>query len=218
MAKQDSDRHARERLEERYQIALGDQGRKEILALIRRCRWVPLELQGTRVRALLKFKDELINIVFETGDMALVTALPLNIEDLTGEQFERARNMFPELAMYGGSSGMNASKAAAAIPPGPPAPMPVEPGFFEACVLVRFGRDKKRALAWWTTPNYELGSRSPAELEACGKLERVKRFLERAKREKHLLFVPLRRETASLECAACRGYPPPDMTCRCEDR
>lgn len=173
---------------------------------------MPLELQETRVVALLKYNDEFYRIVFEAADLSLVTALPF---DLTAEQFERAKKMFPELASYGGPVA-----APAVAPTAPPAPKPVaaEPGFFDAVVVRRFGQDKKRAKLWWDTPNHELGSMSPAELEAGGKVAKVKSFLDRTQREKQPLLIPHRRDTAILVCKDCRGYPPPDMICRCEEQ
>ena len=212
-----TDQHARERLKERYDIDLDDRGRKEVLRIIRRCDWVPLELQGTRIRALLKYEGRFINIVFESVDLVLVTALPLNEDRLTPDQFERARLTFPDLASCSGAP-------VAPVPAAPvkvsrssaPKPLPAEPDFFETVVLIRFGRDKKKALAWWTAPNPELGSKSPVELSASGKLERVRRFLELSKREGRVLRIPQRRDTADLQCPICRGYPPQDQSCRCE--
>lgn len=214
-----ADGHARDRFRERYEIALDDRARKEVLDLIRGCHWVPLELQGTRIRALLKYQEQFINLVFETADLALVTALPLNEERLTGAQFERARLTFPELACCEGSS-----REAVATPPpvreDPPSALKrkaVEPSFFDAVVLVRFGLDKEKAAAWWSTPNHEFGSRSPAELAASGKVEKVRNFLERSRREKRFPRIPQHRDSARFDCKTCHGYPPPEETCRCEE-
>lgn len=203
------DRHGVERLKERYDIDLDEPARKELLNLVRGCHWVPLELQGTRIRALLRYREQFVNLVFDVVDLCLVTALPLNEQDLTPEQFERARVVFPDIASCGG-----APKAARPAPPpaAPSAPAPAT-GFFDAVVLPRFGLDKRKALLWWKTPNHELGAKAPAELEAA----EVARFLERTKREKKPLRIPQRRATAKSACKVCRGYPPPDFACICEE-
>lgn len=217
------DQHAVDRMKERYGISLDERGREEILGAIRKCRWVPLALQGSRLAVLLKYQDQIIDIVFETTDLALVTARPLKEDHLTPEQFERARKFFPELAEYGKSGHPLAEafppKEQPASKPPPPAakPAPAEPKLFDL-VLSRFGRDKKKADLWWNTPNYELGGETPAALEARGKAAKVRSFLDRTRVEKGLLRIPQRRETADINCARCHGYPPPDMICGlCED-
>lgn len=211
MSNEPADQHARDRAEERYGTKWDDRDCEEVLNLIRKCRWLPLELQGTRVVALLKYNDLFYRVVFETADLSLVTNLPF---DLTPEQFERARKMFTELSTYGEPAPDPDAAPAAPSAPKPPA---AEPGFFDSVVLRRFGRDKKKAELWWSAPNHELGAASPAELEARGERERVEAYLDRIRRENRALIIPERRKTAKLECGVCRGYPPPGMICRCEE-
>lgn len=207
------DRHGVERLKERYGIDLDESARKELLNLVRGCHWVPLELQGTRIRALLRYREQFVNLVFDVVDLCIVTALPLNEQDLTPEQFERARVVFPDIAKCAGAPEPEPSAPPKAAPRTP------EPAvsFFDAVVLPRFGLDKKKALLWWQTPNHELGAETPGELAAAGKTAKIERMLERAKREKRPLLIPERKVTAKLNCKVCRGYPPPSFICCCEE-
>ncbi len=211
------EQHARERAMERYGIDLGDpRVHQEIISILNHCRWVPLAMRADRMRAIFKYEDQFVVVVFVVEGPGLVTFPPPEEEYLTPEQFERIRKQFPEFAGCGEAAASPAVLAPARPQPTAPKLAPEERSFFDSVVLPRFGMDKKKALLWWYTPNHELCAQKPGELAAAGKLAKLEEYLERARREGHSLRIPKRKSSAKSDCTQCRGYPPPGMDCRCE--
>lgn len=220
------DRHALERLKERYDISLDAQGREELRAAVRKCRWLPLEIQGSRLRVLIKFRGKIIDLVFSAADIALVTARPFDLADIDPEQFDKVRLFFPELvsmteAERDFTPNFPAIAAPAAKPPQvrPAPPKTSKPSLFDTAVMKRFGNDKAKANEWWVTPNPGLGYKTPAELAARGRIPQVTTYLEQSKKDKNgLPVIAKRKATAKANCKTCRGYAPSDTLCGdCEE-
>jgi hypothetical protein len=69
-------RHAADRLSQRFGIKLDTAAHKELIGLIRNCKWTPVRWEGDKLRVRMEFRGQKIDVVFNRSTLKLITIIP----------------------------------------------------------------------------------------------------------------------------------------------